>query len=307
MKQAHINYLWVGAFVLAMIVLLLATLFEITGTYRATEPYYTEYEELTDVHVGTQVTYGGYQIGRVSDITPVRRRGKTAYKVQMSVQKGWKIPSNSIARIIIPRLLAETSIDIIEGDSNTNLSPGGELKGEGAVTATGMLRELNRDLKPLVHNLNHSVSAIGGDLEVQIPAISKRINRLLDRFNESADSLSALLSAENRRHLTHVFENADTISNNLKQVSEGFNKLDRQLERLLSTSNDLLAKSNPDVRRAVAALRRSLETVSQHIDSIVYNLGSASRNLNEFSRQIRQNPGALIRSNPPQDKAVSSQ
>ncbi len=306
MKQVNFNYFWVGLFVLAMGALLMATLFEISGNYRDTEPYYVRYTELTDVHVGTQVTYGGYQIGRVSAITPLRRQGKTIYKVQMSIQKGWKIPSNSIARISIPRLLSESSIDIIEGDSKTNLAPGNELQGEEAVTATGMLRDLNHDLKPLIHNLNHSVRVIGGDLEQEIPRISKRVNALLDRYNESAERLSQVLSDKNRSHLAHVFKNADAISTNLKDVSAGFNNLNHQLNQLLSNSNELLVKNNADIRQAVVALRSSLETVSQNINAIVYNLDSATRNLNEFSRKIRQNPGALIRSNPPEDKAISS-
>lgn len=305
MKQAHVNYFSVGLFVLAMGILLIATLFEISGNYGNTEPYYVEYTELTDVHVGTQVTYGGYRIGRVSEITPHQEGGRTVYKVQMSIQKGWKIPSNSIARISIPRLLSESNIDIIEGDSKTNLSPGDEIQGQEAVTPTGMLRDLSRELKPLIHNLNQSVRVIGGDLETEIPEISKRINRLLDRYNESARHLSEVLSAKNRDHLAHVFKNADMISTNLKDISQGFDNLDRQLTRLLNNSNELLVKNNADIRRAVSALRRSLETVSQNINAIVYNLDSTARNLNEFSRKIRQNPGALIRNNPPEDKALS--
>jgi len=305
MKQANINYFWVGLFVLTMGTLLMATLFEISGNYRNTEPYYVEYSELTDVHIGTEVTYGGYQIGRVSAITPIRGNGKTVYKVKMSIQKGWKIPSNSIARISIPRLLSESNIDIIEGDSQTDLSPGGEMQGQEAVTATGVLRDLSAELKPLIRNINRSVKVIGGDLEQEIPRISERVNALLNRYNDSAKRLSEILSEKNRRHLDHVFKNADMISTNLKDISQGFNNLDQQLAQLLKNSNSLLVKNNADIRRAVAALRRSLETVSQNISAIVYNLDSTARNMNEFSRKIRQNPGALIRNNPPADKTMS--
>ncbi len=306
MKQENINYFSVGLFVLVILALLLAALYRITGNYTKTEPYYVEYPEITDVHVGTTVSYGGYQIGRVSAIVPVRKNDKTIYKLTLAIEAGWKIPSDSVARIVVPRLLSESNIDIIEGDSHDLLTPGGVLQGQEAVTAATLLRELNETLRPLIRNLNHRIDTIGGDLESNIPQISAGINQLLKRFNASADRLSALLSDDNQRHLNRVFENADTISTNLKDASRDFDKVNKQLDAVLRASNKVLDDNNPDLRRAVLDLRITMETISQHINSIVYNLESSSRNLNEFSRQIRDNPGILIRGKSPQDEAGPS-
>ncbi len=306
MKQENINYYAVGLFVLAMIALLLVVLYRITGNYTKTEPYYVEYPEITDVHVGTTVSYGGYQIGHVSAIVPLRKNGKTIYKLTLAIEAGWKIPRDSVARIVVPRLLSESNIDIIEGDSPDLLAPGDVMQGQEAVTATALLRELTETLKPLIQNLNHRIDTIGGDLESNIPQISTNINQLLKRFNVSADRLSALLSDDNQRHLTRAFENADAISTNLKDASRDFSQVEKQLDALLRNSSKLLSENNPDIRRAILDLRTSMETVSQHIDSIVYNLETSSRNLNEFSRQIRDNPGVLIRGKSPQDEAARS-
>jgi phospholipid/cholesterol/gamma-HCH transport system substrate-binding protein len=304
MKQENVNYYAVGLFVLAMFVLLLAVLYRITGSYTKTEPYYVEYPEITDVHVGTTVSYGGYQIGRVAAIVPLRKNGKTIYKLTLAIEAGWKIPRDSVARIVVPRLLSESNIDIIEGDSNVLLAPGDVLQGQEAVTAATLLRELNETLKPLIVNLNHRIDTIGGDLETNVPQITAGINQLVQRFNASADRIATILSDANQRHLASVFANADTITANLKDASRDFNRVDKQLEKLLNNSNKLLAENNPDVRRAVLDLRAAMETVSQHIDAIVYNLESSSRNLNEFSRRVRENPGVLLRGSSPTDETA---
>lgn len=304
MRRDNVNYFWVGIFVLSMIALLIAVLFRITGEYTKTEPYYVKYSEITDIHVGTEVTYGGYQIGQVSGIIPQHVNGKTVYKLKLSIKSGWKIPEDSVARIVTPRLLSESSIDILEGNSPTALSPGGVIQGQEEVTAASLLRELNENLKPLIMNLNNHINTIGDTLETDVPRITANINQLVARFNQSAGRLEQFLSETNRRHLAHVFENADTISTNLRNLSHGFNKVNAQLNRLLKNSNALLEKNNPDIHRAVVDLRSSLEIISQNVNEIIYNLNNATRGFSEFSREIRENPSVLIRGKPARDEAA---
>src|SRR5690606_12377129 len=115
MKRDNINYLLVGSFVLLAFLVLLVLLYRITGRGTDTEAYFVSYENVTGVSVGTAVTYGGYQVGRVEQITPNRDNARTEYRLRLAIREGWEIPSDSVARIVSPGLLSENIIDIAEG------------------------------------------------------------------------------------------------------------------------------------------------------------------------------------------------
>lgn len=309
MKRDNVNYLLVGVFVLAAFFATLVVLYRITGRDTDTEPYYVRYDNITGVSVGTTVTYGGYQVGQVEQITPKRDNGRTEYRLRLGIREGWEIPADSVARIVSPGLLSENIIDIAEGDSRRVLAPGATLRGQEQVSVMSLLNSMAYELKdladtrikPLLENLNQRVESIGGELDESIPRLTANANALLEQLSAGAAGLQELFSEENRDRVSNVLENTERVSRNLAQLSEGFGEVRADLDRLLEGSNALLEENRGDLREAVVALRRSMEVVSSNIDSIVYHLQSSSRNMNEFSRQIRQNPGLLLGSQPPRD------
>ena len=70
MKRDNMNYVLVGAVVVAAFVLLIATLVMITGRSGATTAYYTHYRNVAGLRVGAPVFYQGYRIGDVGRIQP---------------------------------------------------------------------------------------------------------------------------------------------------------------------------------------------------------------------------------------------
>jgi len=302
MKQDNINYLVVGIFVMSMFVLLLAVLFRLTGNTTDTESYYVEYTNITGIDKGSSVTYGGYQIGQVDDIQPRNLAGKTRYRLELGLKAGWKIPSDSVARIISPGVLAEDLIDITEGESPTYVAPNGVIEGQNSINMMATLNSVAYDIKelsdnsikPLINNLNRNINSIGTDLKTTIPQVTANVNRLLESLNSSATQLAMILNEKNQQHLASVFENADSMTQNLATLANSFNDARAQLDQFLKNSNQILTDNSDDLRHTVVDLRSALATISDNINAIVYNLDSTSRNLNEFSRQIRDNPGVLL-------------
>ena len=307
MKQDNFNYFVVGIFVLSMLVLLLAVLFRLTGNTAGTEPYFVEYSNITGIEKGSPVTYGGYQIGQVDDIQPRNVAGKTRYRLELGLKAGWKIPTDSVARIISPGLLSDDLIDITEGDSPTIIASNGLIEGQDSINMMATLSSVAYDIKdlsdnsikPLVSNLSSNVDAIGNDLKTTIPAVTDSINHLLASLNSSAEQLAIILNEKNQRHLANVFENADNISQNLAILANSFNDARAQLDLFLKNSNQLVSDNSNDLRQSVIDLRSALTTISDNINAIVYNIDNTSRNLNEFSRQLRDNPGVILRGTTP--------
>lgn len=294
---------------LAAFLAMLILLYRITGRDTDTEPYFVSYANITGVSIGTSVTYGGYQVGQVEQITPIRDGGRTEYRLRLGIRAGWEIPADSIARIVSPGLLSENIVDIAEGDSSDILSPGDAIRGQEQVSMMSLLNSMAYELKdlsdtrikPLLENLNRRIDSVGGELDESIPRLTANANALLERLSAGAAGLQALFSEENRDRVGNVLENTERMSRNMAELSERFGGMREDLDRLLAGSNEILAENRDDIREAVAALRRSMEVVSRNIDGIVYHLEASSRNMNEFSRQIRQNPGLLLGTQPPRD------
>ncbi|WJW74625.1 MlaD family protein [Thiohalobacter sp. IOR34] len=309
MKRDTINYLAVGVFVLAAIGVLLGVLYKITGRVGQAESYYVTYPNITGLMDGSLVTYEGYQVGFVQDIVPVQDAEGTRYRVELSVRHDWKIPEDSRARIAASGLLAETVINIEEGDSRSYLPPGSEIRGEQGVDLFAVLGSVADDLggltrdtvRPLLENLNRQVSTIGGELEARLPRILQDLETMVGQLEGSARYLNRMLDGDTEQRIDRIVVNTERFSNNLVQLSDGLDNSRRQLDEMLAGVHDLVDDNDEEVRQMVLGLRRTVDAVAASVDAILYDLEGASRNMNEFTRQIRSNPGVLLTGKPPQD------
>ena len=289
MKRDNINYFMVGLFVIAALLLLFAMLYRITGQQTGAEEYHVEFDKVTGIKDGAAVTYGGYQIGQVTSMSPVREQSRTRYRLKLSIRGGWKIPEDSVAQIITPGLIADRQIEISEGRSGRYLSAGDTLRSQEAV-----------DMMALVNS-------VGSELNKIIPNLATDISSLLQRLNHSAEQLALMMNEDNRQHVDSLFRNADQASKNLVELAAGFDRVNRQLDEILQRSRALVVDNDEDIRHSVIELRKAMDLVSGRLHAVMYNLESSSVNVNEFTRQLRDNPGVLIGGKAPVDEAMKQQ
>ena len=115
MRNYFINYTAVGVFVAAMIVALIWALSQISGRTGPTDSYTIVMDSVTDIDYGTLVRYEGYKIGQVERIEPEWINGKYQFRVIVSVDKGWKFPADSVARISSSSFLAAKTVEVFGG------------------------------------------------------------------------------------------------------------------------------------------------------------------------------------------------
>lgn len=284
MKKENTNYFMVGLFVLAGLALLFIMLFKITGGQSNSDEYFVEFDNVTGIKDGIVVTYGGYAIGAVNGVEPVFGSGKTVYKLSLWVKANWKIPDDSSAQIVMPAIISDKQIEITQGSSTEYLSPGDTLQSAEAV-----------DIMELV-------DSIASELNEFIPQSTKNVNALIAKLNYSADKVSILLSDENIRHMNNLFKHADSSGKSLSELADGFTRINKQLDSILSRTDLILNDNSEDIRYTVIELKKSIDVVSGRIESVMYNLDATSQNMNEFSRELRNNPGVILGSKPPVDK-----
>ncbi|MCW9032574.1 MAG: MlaD family protein [Alphaproteobacteria bacterium] len=322
MKNAKINYLVVGGFVITTVVLLLVAIALLTGRTGSTDNYFAVYDNVSGVKYGTQIRYEGYPIGQVEDIEPFEEEGRMQFRVALSVAEGWKIPKDSIAQIAAPGLLAAITISVQAGISTEALKPGTRITSReksdmfaALSSVAGQVGDLSEtSIKPFLANLNETVlsfnkvlsedgTGIISDLKGASTSLAARAPAILENMDKAVVELKEILSTGNRQKMETTLTSLQESSRNLQILTANLDKTRSKADVLLKGSSDLVLNNSQDLNKSVVDLKYIMETTARRIDSINLNLEGASRNLNEFSRHIRQNPGLLLGGTPPKDNA----
>lgn len=324
MKRENINYFAVGIFVLVMLVLFMAVLYQMTGRAGPTDSYQVFLDNVAGLKRGTPVFYEGFQVGQVEQITPEREGGQTRYRLALSLPSGWQVPADSVARVVSSGLLSAVTIDIREGTSSQLLEPGDTLQGRQGGGLMSMFDGLGADfkdlsengLRPLVAHADELVESVARLVHESGPGIAGDLQATVSRLNDSAERLQDILSAHNRKNVTRFLANmraasedavvvadqARSAAERLAELAGDLQDTRARLDGVLGNADGLVSENRPHLKAAVVSLHHSLDAVTEHIGTVAYNLETTSRNLSEFSRQIRQNPSLLLNSRPARDQ-----
>jgi phospholipid/cholesterol/gamma-HCH transport system substrate-binding protein len=328
MQDSRINYVVVGAFVTAMVVAFVIVISVLSGRTGATDSYYTIYDNVTGLKYGTAVLYEGYQIGQVESIEPVAggaadKRGML-FKVILEVQRGWRIPEDSVARATVSGLLSAMTIDIRGGQSERAIPPGGQIRGVSATNFFATFAELgaqfgdlsNESLKPMLANLNNlirnidrstneSLPVILKDLQVIVAALAKDAPQIASSLRRSSETLEKdLLSPANVNRVENTLANIEETTANVARLSRDLDETRKAINQASAAINKVITDNAGNMDEAIRDLRYTLDTAARYVDDIAQNAATTSRNMAEFSRQIRDNPGLFLRGSPPPDQAA---
>jgi phospholipid/cholesterol/gamma-HCH transport system substrate-binding protein len=275
------------------------------------------YGNVSGLKFGTQVLFEGYPVGQVERIEPMQDGAKTTFKVELSIARGWKIPSDSVARPVASGVLAPLTVAIRAGQSPKLLAPGDVIPpspGQDLLStisgAAGNLDQITEaGLLPLLDNLNRQVSLLGDILQHEVrptvqelhaitsetakrwPDLARRADEASVHLAQTSARIDAMLSPERLGALDRVIANADHASASLRSASE-------RVDGLVKSGGDDLLAGIEDFRYVMATLSRYAEPIGQ-------DASLSARDLRDFARQIRANPGVLLRSGvPPEDDIV---
>ena len=328
MKRENINYTVVGLFVLFIAACFFIFLYQITGSSGPTDKYYASYSNVTGIKYGTPVSFEGYQIGQVEEITPIRLNGKIQYRLLLSIKEDWPVPSDSIAKIVASGLLAAVTIDIEEGSSDILLEPDSEIQSREATNLFAAVNEVAEDIrdiskdgiKPLLDNLNYQINSISSELtdltknivkpmvekiSVQIDKsdIVNKVDALVSNLNQTSENLKKVINNKNQENLASFLDSMSDISANTDELVGNLDATRKTMDAVLVNVGDMVETNSNKLDSSLADLQKTLSVISTHIDAITHHLEGSSRNMHEFTRQIKENPGLLIRGSAQTEEA----
>jgi phospholipid/cholesterol/gamma-HCH transport system substrate-binding protein len=326
MRSHFINYTTVGVFVAAMIVALLWALAQISGGTGPTDSYAIVMDSVTDIDYGTLVRYEGYKVGQVERIEPEWADGEYRFRVLVSVDKGWKFPSDSVARISASSFLAAKTVEVFAGKSSDLVAVNGEIQSGPPADAFSVMAQIagqigdlsETSLKPLIANVNHIISLIGNntdanlnelfaslhtitaDVQNKAPKITTDISTFATQMNATLLQADKFLDEQNLQSVRTILANTEKASKDASVAAAEVRALGQKLQRLADQVNAMITGNRKNVDKSLANLEYILRSVAQNIDSITRNIDGTVRNMSEFSRLIRQNPGLLLSGGSPE-------
>ena len=332
MRHQHLNYAVLGAFVLAMLTAAVGTAIVLSGGAGARDRYTVVFDNVADVKFGTQVRFEGYPVGQVEAIDPVAEDGTTVFQLDISVQEGFAIPADSVARIQTSQFLGAKTVEINRGQATAALPPGARIASAPAAdmfsamsSVAGTVGDLSREgLKPLldrlvelVSNANRlidrdvttlvgSLNAVATDTRGQVPQIAGELLTFTEELNTTLASVQALVSEQNVTEVQQTVHNINAVSGDFVTISRSVQATLGQLEQIVTDLQVMVEKNEGKVEASLDDTRYILRSIAQNIDTINHNLAGTTRNMNEFSRLIRQNPSLLLGGAPREEVNVES-
>lgn len=295
MNEANRSYIVVGAFVLAMLLVLILWFVVLSGTTASTDRYYILWDNVMGLKDGTQILYEGYPFGLIDDIEKLDGtdpEGKN-YRVEILVREGWQIPDSAVAETTAPSFLSALVVNIQAGDSETFLEPGSRVKAKEssdllavAGDALAGVTDTLEWVKPELQKITNSVSTVLNDEN------AAKITEMLETLNARVEEI---LSPANAERIESILTNLDSVAEDTANLTEGLKRTKGQIDTVLKRVDELMAEHSDDLGHSLTDLHASLETVSRHIDAIANNLENATRDFGEFSGQIRENPSVILR------------
>jgi phospholipid/cholesterol/gamma-HCH transport system substrate-binding protein len=325
MRNHFINYTTVGVFVAAMIVALLWALAQISGRTGPTDIYTITMASVTDIDYGTLVRYEGFKIGQVERIEPLWGSNGYEFNVVISVEQGWKVPVDSIARISASSFLAGKTVEIFAGKATELVAANGAIKSGPPADAFSLMAQVagqigdlsETSLKPLIQDVDDlikkignntdenleqlftSLQAIAADVQNKTPKITDDLSTFTTQMNATLLDADKFVDEKNLASVRTILANTEKATKDASAAAQEAKVLGEKLQQLADQVNDMIGDNRKNVDKSLANLEYILRSVSQNIDSITRNIDGTARNMSEFSRLIRQNPGLLLNGGPP--------
>jgi len=264
--------------------------------------YVTIYEDIGGLETNAKVFMNGYKVGQVSDISFNDDRSGNL-TVILGIDKGHKIPLNSVAEIYSVDLLGIKAIGIIQSESD-------QYHNHGDTLATAFQPELQKKIEEQILPLKDKAEK----LIVTVDSVLQNLNNIFDdktgaalqksvyNIEESTDQLDEMLSPDGK--LTKMIGHIESITMNIKNNNDDISKAISNLSAISDSiaSSDLksaITRTNETLEQTYEILRKINEgegTIGLLVnnDSLYNNLEALSRDLDILMTDLKENPGKYI-------------
>ena len=270
-----------------------------SSVFSKTNTYYAYYEQVSGLQPASYVVLYGVKVGSVTNIS-LNEDPSKGVEVEFTVDKRYKIPTDSKAKIFSDGIMGGKAIDIEYGRSAEYIENEGTIL---TATSTDLFDMAGSE----IDFLNEKIASVVDGLTVTLDNVNKLITAntesltgIMDNVNGVTGNMNTMLAKE-REHLEEALASLSKFSKSLGDSSDqvggiidNLNKISGQLaeadlvaelEHLVGEINGILA-SVKDENGSVGKLLND--------GSLYNNLTTASDNLSAVLADLKENPHRYI-------------
>ena len=272
--------------------------------FSGTNKFYAVYSSVDGLSVSKPVLVNGFQIGRISKMK-LEPDGRTV--VELSVDRQYKVPSNTLAKLVSTDLLGDKAVVFVYGNSNLPAQDKDTLRADIQGSLAESLQPIQMKAERLISKLDSSLAAINKILN---PNFQKNVDR---SFASIANSLQTLegttkkiddLVSTQSTHINSIMSNTETVTSNLKTSSANLNGITSNFEKVSQdVANSNIKQTLDNANKAMADLQATISKINTNNgtlgmllnDKQVYdNLQNATNNLNSLFIDIKAHPKKYV-------------
>jgi phospholipid/cholesterol/gamma-HCH transport system substrate-binding protein len=243
------------------------------------QQYYAVFENIGGLEKSSVVFTHGYRIGKVSDIS-FFAGNVNKILVEISVDRKFKIPKNSLVEIYSSDILGTKAINLMLGNSREMSTQNDTLPSRMAEDMTSIISKQVIPLKNKAENLIESLDSV---TEIIRHTLNPRTQR---NIQNSVAALESLIVDEKTK-IDNILSNLESISQNFKNSNKSFSKIASNFSSL----SDSIASSN--IKQAISQANMALSQTNQLLTKINSGTGTMGQLMNNESLYLSLHKSVL--------------
>jgi phospholipid/cholesterol/gamma-HCH transport system substrate-binding protein len=306
----------VGAFVLAALTILTATLIYLmsTSSHAGSVPFRTYLHYAGGLEPGGPVLFGGINAGRVTSVRPWSS-DPSEIEILLELKPGTPVNEKSVAKIGSVSLMSAPALLISTG-SNTarHVPPGGAIPSQDVASMDEIMAKVSAvadNANALMTQVQGEITGISGDART----VLANLNAITGKPNQKR--VNAMLAQMSRM----VSTDGPKIDGMLDQVSQVTAKLGPVVDHAdgaIQNVNGTVSEIRDPLRNDLAELQTTLQEAKgllvnmqvmvrandSKVDETLENLRITTQNLSDLSNSVKQRPWSMIRIKQPEERKV---
>ncbi|MDX9812474.1 MAG: MlaD family protein [Bacteroidales bacterium] len=271
--------------------------------FNRTYKYHVVYDQVGGLAESSPVEVNGYKVGVVQSIRFIDPTSGRLL-VTLSIDKGFKLPVNTVAEITTASLIAGMKIQFVYGNGPGSYQNGDTIPGR---LAKSLLIQLEEELVPLkarisglMNQLDSTISSVNDLLD---PEFNRNVAGIVANLNSTTSALDEVVVSQ-KTDLKTTLGNLNTFS---AMLADNSSKMGNTLSNLEQISDTLAAA---DLYTSMEKLKEGLENMSLTLknlndgkgsagqlltdDSLYSNLAGSLRSLDLLLQDMKDNPKKYV-------------
>jgi phospholipid/cholesterol/gamma-HCH transport system substrate-binding protein len=232
--------------------------------------YYTVYDEIGGLSESSPVEINGYKVGVVQSIDFIDATSGRLL-VTFSVEKGFKLPLNTIAEIVPVSIIAGMKVQFVYGSGPGFYEYGDTIPGE---LSASIINTIESELGPVKERISHLLDVIDSVIasvdDIMDPRFRADLKGTVANLNSTTETIDNVLGTsekELKETLSNLSKFSKMLGDNSIRVTGTFTNLE--------SITDTIAAA--DVYGTVMELKANLEKTSTLLGNLNEGKGSAGQ------------------------------